>query len=106
GRRLERFRLLADRIAPAEAVAADPLHLAQLFRLDQVADLRLHGVGALLRAALADAVVLARRLDDLAPFPDVVGDGLLDVDVLTRLERPDRRQGVPVVTGGDHDGVD
>ena len=32
--------------------------------------------------------------------------GLLDVDVLARLAGPDRAQGVPVVGGGDHQGVD
>ena len=41
-----------------------------------------------------------------AAFPDVVRDGLFDVNVLAGLHRPDRGQRVPVVGGGDRDRVD
>ena len=42
----------------------------------------------------------------LPAFPDVVRDGLLDVDVLAGLAGPDGVEGVPVVGRGDGDGVD
>ena len=61
---------------------------------------------AALRAAGRDPVVLAGRLDQLRAFPDVVRDGLLDVDVLAGLHGPDGGQRVPVVRGGDGDRVD
>ena len=62
--------------------------------------------GTALGADLDDAAVLAGRGDHLPAFPDVVGEGLLDVDVLARLAGPDGGQGVPVVGRGDGHGVD
>src|SRR5207248_6277536 len=61
---------------------------------------------AALRAGLADAVVLAGRLDNAPALADVVADGLFDVDVLAGLHGPDRGQRVPVVGRGDADDVD
>src|SRR5207249_3506511 len=60
---------------------------------------------AVLRADLDHAVVLLRRLDDRPAFADVVGQRLLDVDVLAGPagEHGDGR--VPVVGGADEDGV-
>ena len=42
----------------------------------------------------------------MPPFGDAVAEGLLDEDVLARLERPHRGEGVPVVGRHDGDGVD
>ena len=51
-------------------------------------------------------LVLLGRLDALAAFEDVVAARLLDVDVLAGLAGPDGDQRVPVVAGGDGDGVE
>ena len=64
------------------------------------------GAGAVLRADLHHAAVLAGRFDHLAAFPDAPGGRLLDVDVLARLAGPDRLQRVPVVLRAETDGVD
>src|SRR5262245_5796616 len=57
--------------------------------------------GALLRADLDHAFVLARRLNHLAPFVYGAGDGLLDVNVLARLTGHHGLQRMPVVGRGD-----
>ena len=62
--------------------------------------------GAALGAVLDDAVVFAGGFDALAAFEDVVAAGFLDVDVFAGLASPDGDEGVPVVGGGDGDGVD
>ena len=62
--------------------------------------------GPVLGADLDHAAVLAGRRHHLLPFPQVVRERLLDVDVLARLAGPDRRQGVPVVRQGDDHRVD
>ena len=59
-----------------------------------------------LGADLDHAAVLAGRRHHLLPFPQVVRERLLDVDVLARLAGPDRRQGMPVVRQGDDHRVD
>jgi hypothetical protein len=63
-------------------------------------------IGPILGAHLADAAVLPRRLHDAAALAHVVPDRLLQVHVLARLHRPDRRQRVPVVARGDRHAVD
>jgi hypothetical protein len=57
-------------------------------------------------AVLNDSIVLACRLDQLLAFPEAVGTGLFEVDILAGLAGPDRPQGVPVVGRGDDHGVD
>ena len=59
-----------------------------------------------LGADLDHATVLASRRHHLLPFPQVVRERLLNVDVLASLARPDGREGVPVVRQGDDHGVD
>lgn len=59
-----------------------------------------------LSATGGDAVVFAGGFDELDAFEDVMGDGLFDVDVFAGLHGPDGGEGVPVVGGGDGDGVD
>ena len=58
------------------------------------------------RADLDHFAVAGRRFDHPAAFPDRVRCGLLDVDVLAGLQRPDGGERVPVVRRRDHDGVD
>lgn len=62
--------------------------------------------GAVLRAGLADASELAGDLDEAASLGDILADRFLDVGVLARLHRPDSAEGMPVVRGGDENGVD
>ena len=54
---------------------------------------------------LDDPVVLSRGANHLATFPESMGAGFLDIDVLTGLTGPDGHQGVPVVRSRDGDGV-
>src|SRR5262245_38630561 len=64
------------------------------------------GVASALRAGLANALVLAGGLDDLATLPDIVADGLLDIHVLAILHRPDGAESMPVIWRGDGNDVD
>ncbi len=62
-------------------------------------------IGAILRAVLDDAFVLLRRSHELAAFINVVGKRLLDINILAGLASPDGSQRMPVVGGGNGDGV-
>ena len=55
---------------------------------------------------LDHSLVFAGRRHHLLPFPQVVRERLLDIDVLARPAGPDRRQGMPVVRQGDDHRVD
>jgi hypothetical protein len=107
GRNRQRRRTLADRRPHPVAVDASRQDLAErpLF-VQELLDLRLHRIGTLLGADLADLAVLLRRGHRLAAFPLAVRQRLFHVHVLARLHRPDRGQAVPVVAGGDHHRVD
>ena len=61
---------------------------------------------AALGAAGGDAVVLAGGFDELGAFEDVVRDRLFDVNIFAGLHGPDGGEGMPMVGGGDGDGVD
>src|SRR5207245_2668655 len=61
--------------------------------------------GTALRAGLDDFAILARGFDRLAPFPDVVRNGLFHVNILAHLHRPDSGERVPVIGRCDGDGV-
>ena len=61
---------------------------------------------AQLHAVLHDPLVLAGGLHQLPALEDVVRAGLLDVDILARLARPDGRKRVPVVRRGNADRID
>src|SRR5262249_38684339 len=50
-----------------------------------------------LRSVLDDAAVLLRGQDELAPFPQIMRAGFLDVDVFAGLAGPYRYEGVPVI---------
>ena len=82
------------------------VNLAELARLEVRDHVLEERAAAALGADLDHAVVVACRLDHPPPFDDVVAARLLDVDVLSRLAREDRRQGVPVVGDGDDQAVD
>ena len=97
---------LADALARLVVETVGVEDLAEVALADVLE--RLGEAGPLARAVrgLDDPFVLGRRLDHPAAFEDRVGRGLLDVYVLARLTRPDRRQGVPVVGRRDDDGID
>src|SRR5262249_26034820 len=97
---------LADAAAALVAQAASQLHLADAAGVEERHRVPHTGVGATLRAALADLVVLPRRLDDLPALEHIVTDRLLDVDVLAVLDRSDGHEAVPVVRRGDGDDID
>ncbi len=61
---------------------------------------------AALGPALNDPIVFEGGSCELASFPDGMGNGFFDVDVFPRLGGPDGGEGVPVVGGGNHHGVD
>ena len=54
-------------------------------------------IAPLFGAVLDDDGILPRGLDELLALEDVVATRLLDADVFARLNRPDRRPGMPVV---------
>jgi len=63
--------------------------------------------GAALGAGLDDELgEVVRSGDELLTFEDVMREGLLDIEVLAGLQRPDALDGVLVIRGGDGDGVD
>ncbi len=99
-------RCVADGVAPFVAEAASHVDLAE----KTIAHL-LHGVlqrrrGAALAALLYDAIVFARRRDNLLRLEHIVRARLLDIDVLARLAGPDGLQCVIVIGRGDRNGVD
>jgi hypothetical protein len=96
----------ADGFAGAEFGAVDPFYFAVAAVLDIACAFLDGGTGALLCAGLDDAVVLAGGVDHLSAFPDGVADGFFDIDIFAGFAAPDGEQGVPVVGGGDDDGVD
>src|SRR5581483_4600231 len=98
-------RIFADAAARLVAEAACQEDLADLAGVDILDGLPRAFRGANLRSGLADAPVLARRLDHATPFENVVADRLLDVDIFARLHRPDRGQRVPVVRRSDRDDI-
>ena len=89
-----------------EVPGLDPEDLAKLARADDLDGLLKMGRRTLLSADGHDLVVLAGRCDHRLPLGYVVSDRLFDVDVLAGHHRLDRRQGVPVVGGGDDDRID
>ena len=62
--------------------------------------------GASLCTALHQAVVAPGRGNHLASLEQVVADRLLHINVLARLARPNSCQCMPVIAGGNRDGVD
>src|SRR5207249_9623562 len=98
--------VLADGGPRLEAQAAGHVDLADAAPVDVLDRLHHHRAAAVHGPDLDDPAVLAGGLDHLAAFPHGVRGGLLDVDVLAGLHRPDAGQGVPVVRGCDDHRVD
>src|SRR5687768_14396814 len=97
-----RVRLGAARLPDVHA--GDPPELPGPYDLDDAPVVRQVVVNMV--AHLADALVSRRRVRHRAPFRDAVTQRLLDEDVLSRLERTDGGNRVPVVRRDDHDRVD
>jgi len=97
---------LADGFTGGEFGAMDPLDFAVASGLDIACAFLDGGAGALLGAGLDDPVVFAGSLDHFTTFPDGMADGFFDVDVFSCLAGPDGQEGVPMVGGGDDDGVE
>ena len=91
------------RLIAEAASVEDFAEFAALKILDQFA---IADIGTALGAVLDDAVIFGHGFDALAAFPDVVADGLFDVDILAGLAGPDGDQGVPVIGSGGGDGDD
>jgi len=98
---------LADGVPPLVAEAARDLDLAQVAGANPLDSSRDAGPGrSALGASLDNPIVFAGGFDRLAPLPDIVGDGLLDVDVLACLAGPHDVQRMPVVGRRARDHVD
>jgi len=80
--------------------------VAELAGADNLRGLPAVGRGATVNADLDDALGLAGDVDDLAALDDGERERFLDVNVFARAAGVDAHEGVPVVGGGDHDGVD
>ena len=96
----------ADAGARLAGVTVGDLQLAELAFVDGLVQSRVAGAAAALSAVLHDHPVLLLRLPGDAAFGDVVAHRLFDVDMLAGLGGPDRHQRMPVVRGGDRDGVE
>src|SRR5947207_1408782 len=73
----------ADAVATLVAEAARRGDLADVARSDPLHSFTESLAGPDLRTGLNHAPVLTRRVDELSAFPDVVRDGLLEINVLT-----------------------
>ncbi len=105
GRRLHGL-LEPDGIAAAGEEEIGLVDVADLAAMDELDRLAEAAPPAALRAAGGDPLVLSRRLDELRALPNIVRDGLFDVDIFARLHGPDGGERVPVISGGDGDRVD
>ena len=92
-------------LARLAGVAVGDLQLAELALVDGLVQSRVARAAAALGAVLDHDLVFLLRFPGDAAFGDVVAHGLLDIDVLAGLGRPDGHQRVPVVRRGDGDGV-
>jgi len=81
-------------------------NVAQGAAFDQFGGFLEISAGALHGAGLDDAVVFTGGFDHAAAFFDVDAGGLFDVDVLAGFASLDGHVGVPMIRGGNADGVD
>lgn len=106
GRRLLRGIDLADRRPRLVAEAAGEGELAEVAFLQPGEGFFPGGLGAALEAVLDDHPEFRLRLGQLAAFPDVVGNRLLDINMLAVRRGGDGDQAVGVVRRGDAHRVD
>jgi hypothetical protein len=92
---------MPDRSAPLVAQPFHLIHLADQAAVNRIHRAHLERPASVLRPDLQHAFRLARHLQHLLAFLDVVAGRLLAIDVLARLHRPDRRQRVPVIRRRD-----
>ena len=64
------------------------------------------GAASVLETNLNNAIILASRLNHLAPFPDAHGWVFLHINILAGLTGPDCRQCMPVLRSCHHDRLD
>jgi len=74
--------------------------------VDELDRLAYGGLAPVHRPDLHHLVVAGSGFHHLPPFPHGVRRRLFDVHVLARHQAPDGRERVPVIGGGDDDGVD
>ena len=94
------------RIAGLEAESAGHEYLSDAAIVQELDGLDDIVGGAVIHPDLNSDVVLARRLDHLPAFPDIVGDRLFNVNMFAGLARPDGCQCMPVVGHDDRYGID
>src|SRR5947209_14186956 len=85
---------------------ANEVNAPQFAALDNALNLSIMRSRTVLHTGLNDAVGAAGSSDHRAAFTDVVGQRFLDVYVFAGLACEDGGTRVPVVRGGDQDGVD
>ena len=98
--------LVSDRTAALEAQSLGHVNLTDEAALHGLHRPDLERHAAVLRTDLHDALGFIGHLRHPQAFMDVVAGRLFAVDVLARLTGPDGGQCVPVVGGGDGNGVD
>lgn len=97
---------LADGLAGLVAEATGEGELAEVTFLHPVKDVVPSLLGAALESVGNHDAVVGLSKGEFFAFPDIVGDGLFDVDVLSLSGGAKGDEGMSVVTGGDANGVD
>ena len=97
---------VADRRTQLALPGIDFAHFAEFSRFQEFDGALEVRRAPVLRAHLADPLVFAHRISDPLSIVDRLRQRLFDVDIFPRLARQDSDPRVPVVGGGDEDGVD
>ena len=95
----------SEGVAGLETEAASHIDFAELAIVKEFHSLMNAGFGAVLKTDRDDTVILAGSFNHFSTLKDIVGAGLFDVNVLSSLTSPYSGKSVPVVGGGDDDGV-
>ena len=98
--------LVSDVTAAAEDQSARHIYPADESVLQMVHRFADGQRTAQLHAVLYDAVIFIGRLDHLFAFMDIMRSRFLHIHILSGLAGPDRLQRMPVVGGGQGDGID
>ena len=94
------------RPAALEVEHLDQANVAKFARLNLVASSKIVWRTTILGADPHDALVLPRRLDELATFPNVVAERFLDVNILSRLTGEDGSRRMPMIRRSHYHGID